>query len=185
MGVLFSTNKRFRFLILGLDGVGKKKILYRIKHNQDYPTLPSKGIFIEETQFNIHSGIQYDLYMMVFCGQCKIREFWPNTYKNMNADALIFVIDATDKCRIEETKEEIHILNNNEDFKNDPFLILVNKTDVPLSMKSIELVKVLGLENLSKKRKWNIIDTNALVDIKLGGIDKGLIWLLNTLTYDH
>lgn len=50
----------------------------------------------------------------------------------MQADAVIFMIDAADASRFEEAREELEFLLNDEGLAEVPFLIMGNKCDDPV-----------------------------------------------------
>jgi ADP-ribosylation factor related protein 1 len=96
-------------LILGLDNAGKSTLLEMIK------SLYSTTLFQPE---NIHPTIGQnigrvtvgDIEKLVFAfwdlgGQENLRKLWEEYYRE--SDALIFVVDATDKGRIEECKDTL------------------------------------------------------------------------------
>lgn len=61
-------------------------------------------------------------------GQRAIRPYWQNYFTN--TDALIFVIDSTDKRRLEECGLELANLLEQEKLQNVPVLIFANKQDL-------------------------------------------------------
>ncbi|EAL70115.2 ADP-ribosylation factor-related [Dictyostelium discoideum AX4] len=172
MGFSFIEKKDFkRFLILGIDNSGKKKIMYRLKFNKDIPTRPEKGFFVEtfERRFKYNNE---DV-----CGQNMIRPLWPNYYTD-ETNGLIFVVDSSDQERIEEVRLEIKKLDENiKIFKNHPFLIFANKQDLKNSLSIEQLIDKLELNKLSLNRKWHIQSSNAITG---DGLEFGLNWLFSS-----
>lgn len=52
----------------------------------------------------------------------------------MGAQALIFVVDSSDKDRIDEARQELHRIVNDREMRNVIILIFANKQDVPGGM---------------------------------------------------
>lgn len=61
-------------------------------------------------------------------GQSEIRPYWRCYYPNTNA--LVFVIDSSDKERMDIAKQELFLLLQEDDLQNVPVAILANKQDI-------------------------------------------------------
>lgn len=63
-------------------------------------------------------------------GQGRYRSLWEHYYSDVQA--IIFVLDSTDKIRIVVAKEEIQILLNHPDIKSTriPILFFANKVNI-------------------------------------------------------
>ena len=61
-------------------------------------------------------------------GQKSIRPYWKNYFDQ--TDALVYVIDAADKKRLEETGIELKALLDDEKLQNVPVLVFANKSDL-------------------------------------------------------
>ena len=70
-------------------------------------------------------------------GQKSIRPYWKNYFDQ--TDALVYVIDAADKKRIEETGIELKALLEDEKLKNVPVLVFANKSDLLSAMSPDEV----------------------------------------------
>ena len=62
-------------------------------------------------------------------GQDKIRPLWRHYFNN--TQGFIFVVDCSDRDRIEEAKQELHCIINNREMKDALILIFANKQDLP------------------------------------------------------
>jgi small GTP-binding protein len=62
-------------------------------------------------------------------GQEKIRRLWQHYYQG--SDGLIFVVDSSDRERIDEAREELHGILSWGDMSNVPIVIIANKQDLP------------------------------------------------------
>ncbi|KAK9139201.1 hypothetical protein Scep_008882 [Stephania cephalantha] len=77
-------------------------------------------------------------------------------------DAVVYLIDAYDKERFVESKNELDALLSDEALANVPFLVLGNKIDIPYAASEDELRYHLGLTNFTTgKGKVNLSDSNV------------------------
>ena len=140
-----------RILLLGLDGAGKTTILYRVKLNENIQTIPTIGFNVETV--TPCRGITFTVWDVG--GQYKIRPLW--RYYFQNTEGLFYVVDSSDTERINESAEELHNILSDYDMSNIPVVIMANKQDLPNSLDSDELIKLLHLDKLSlTKNKWFI-----------------------------
>ena len=168
MGALFSLfqKKDVNGLMLGLDGAGKTTLLYSLKLNQIVNTIPTIGFNVEQVKYNRFNLILWDI-----GGQDKIRGLWKHYYNNVQI--IIYMIDSNDTNRIQESKNELHKILQEDQLQNiDAVLIFNNKIDLPNSLSNLELTEILELENI--KQNWHIQSCCA---IKKKGIYDGLKWL--------
>merc|ERR1712083_499798 len=63
----------------------------------------------------------------------------------MGVDGIIFIVDAADRTRFEEAREELSGLLDQQALANVPFVVLGNKIDIPTAASEDELRNVLGL----------------------------------------
>ena len=96
-------------LILGLDNAGKSTLLERIKST--YSTTQFQPENIRPTigqnigRITVGDSVQLNMAFWDLGGQENLRRIWEEYYRE--SDALIFVVDATDKGRIEECKDTL------------------------------------------------------------------------------
>ncbi|KAJ3110661.1 ADP-ribosylation factor protein 3, partial [Physocladia obscura] len=116
-------DKQVRFLILGLDNAGKTSILKRLAQEDITNAKPTQG-------FNIKSVTQDGINMNVWDigGQKSIRPYWRNYFDATNV--LIYVIDSSDRVRLEETGLELNLLLEEAKLSGVPLLVLANKQDL-------------------------------------------------------
>ena len=106
-------------------------------------------------------------------GQGKYRDMWQRYYES--AEAIIFVVDASDQLRIRVAKNELDLLLEDEVLmKRDvPIMFFANKMDLDEAMSALEVSEALELDNITD-RTWNIQGCSA----KTGaGIDDGMKWV--------
>ena len=164
----FGTKDR-RVLMLGLDGAGKTTITMKLKFGDTVNTVPTIGFGVETIQFK---NLKFNVWDIG--GQDKIRVFWKHYFPG--TDALIYVVDTSDKKRVKLCKEELHKILTDEDLKGIPVLILANKMDLNV-MSSLEVTNNLDLEAL-KGREWYCQGCSALNG---SGLYEGFNWLANKL----
>ncbi|KAK2516842.1 hypothetical protein Q9233_013605 [Columba guinea] len=93
--------------------------------------------------------------------------------------AIIFVIDSSDKLRMVVAKEELNTLLNHPDVKHRrlPILFFANKMDLRDAISSVKVSQLLSLENI-KDKPWHICASDAL---KGEGLQEGVDWLQDHL----
>jgi small GTP-binding protein len=157
-------------VMVGLDAAGKTTVLYRMKLGTVVTTYPTVGFNVEKLEYRNLIFTVWDL-----GGQTKTRKIWEHYY---NTDALIFVVDSSDRDRIEEAHEELLKLLHREEMRDAVLLVLANKQDLPHAMTTAELTDKLGLNGIGRTRKWLVQETCATVG---DGLHEGLDWLALTI----
>lgn len=155
--------------MLGLDAAGKTTVLYKLKLDQPVTAIPTVGFNVETVTFkNVKFGI-WDV-----GGQDKIRPLWRHYYTG--TQGLIFVIDSSDRERIEEARQELYRIAMDRGMSDVPILIFANKQDMPNAMKPQEIQQRLELSHGPlKQRNWTVQPSTATSG---EGIYEGLSWLM-------
>ncbi|CAD5218090.1 unnamed protein product [Bursaphelenchus okinawaensis] len=156
--------------MVGLDAAGKTTILYKLKLGEIVTTIPTIGFNVETVEYKNISFTVWDV-----GGQDKIRPLW--RYYFQNTQGLIFVVDSNDRERVEEAKDELARMLNEDELRDAVLLIFANKQDLPNAMSAAEITDKLGLHNL-RNRNWYIQATCATTG---DGLYEGLDWLSNQL----
>merc|ERR1712241_146977 len=120
-----------RVVTLGLDGSGKTSILFKLKQNEFVPTIPTIGFNVETLEFKNVKITLWDV-----GGQHKLRPLWKHYY--LNTQAVIFVLDASNRERLGEAQSELVKLLSEKELKDASLLILANKQDAEAGAASIE-----------------------------------------------
>ena len=168
-GDLFS-NQEVRLLILGLDNAGKTTLLYQMQFGEVKVTVPTLGFNVESVKYENINFQMWDL-----GGQSEIRPYWRCYYPKTNA--VIFVIDSSDKERLDIAKQELFLLLQEDDLKGVPIAILANKQDVEGCLTDAQISENMALTDI-KNRQWAIFKTIA----KTGkGLDDAFKWLTGIL----
>lgn len=163
-------NRELRILLLGLDNAGKTTILRTLASEEINQITPTQGFNIKSVQ-----SAGFKLNVWDIGGQRRIRPYWRNYFEN--TDVLIYVIDSTDRNRLDETAMELTELLNDEKLSGVPLLVFANKQDLFSAAKASEIADGLQLQSL-KGRTWQIQACSAK---KNEGIDDGIQWVMKTV----
>merc|ERR1712159_960711 len=160
-----------RILMVGLDAAGKTTILYKLKLGEVVTTIPTIGFNVETVEYKNIKFTVWDV-----GGQDKIRPPWRHYYQN--TQGLIFVVDSNDRDRIDDAREELNRMLNEDELKDAVVLVFANKQDLPQAMPAAEVTEKLGLQQM-RNRQWYIQSTCATTG---DGLYEGLDWLSRTLS---
>ena len=145
-------SKVIKISFIGLDKAGKSSILKWILDERFDETNDKRTIGLEVAKFH-SAGI--DFVAWDIGGQRGFRETIWESYLQ-GSRAVIYVIDASDKERIQESQLELEkYVFGNPKFASIPILILANKQDVTSALKTQEIEQILNY-NLIKNRNKNI-----------------------------
>lgn len=152
--------------MVGLDNAGKTTILYKLHLGEVIVSHPTVGSNVEQVKYKNITLEIWDL-----GGQQTLRPFWGTYYKA--TDAIIMVVDSTDRARVGVTKSELFNLIESEDLAGTPILVLANKQDLKDAMGVAELSNALALDTI-KTHSWHIQSCCALTG---EGLMDGLEWI--------
>uniref|UniRef100_A0A0N4ZCS5 ADP-ribosylation factor-like protein 4C n=1 Tax=Parastrongyloides trichosuri TaxID=131310 RepID=A0A0N4ZCS5_PARTI len=140
----FLKSSDHRIVILGLDNAGKTTILYRMKLQQIVLTQPTVGFNCEKCKVVDGLAKGHSFALWDIGGHNNVRPLWKTYLKA--ASALVYVIDTSNKCRFDESRDELEtILISKELPIFVPILLLANKQDLPGSMEVSELKNNLDI----------------------------------------
>lgn len=173
MGVLLSTlwdyfnpSREYKLVLVGLDNAGKTTTLYKLHLGDVVLTQPTVGSNVETVTYkNVHFEV-WDL-----GGQQSMRSSWQTYYRN--TDAVVLMVDSTDRARVAMTKAELTNLLGAGDLGSAHLLVFANKQDLKDAMTVAELTDALGLHGI-KGRDWHIQACCALTG---EGLLDGLDWI--------
>ncbi|NHJ85697.1 MAG: GTP-binding protein [Asgard group archaeon] len=170
---LFRQKKQFKIAVVGLDSAGKTTMLNYLRFDKNIETLPTIGVNVEVLRReNVNLSI-FDL-----GGQLHFRSLWGTLMKG--SSAIIFVIDSSDRDRLEEAKNELWKVLLDPLYPDAPLLIVANKQDRENALSIQELIETCGL-NVSEKmgnRSWHIQPTVAITG---QGIEEAIRWIVMEL----
>ncbi|ORX60993.1 ADP-ribosylation factor [Piromyces finnis] len=162
--------KEMRILMVGLDAAGKTTILYKLKLGEIVTTIPTIGFNVETVEYKNISFTVWDV-----GGQDKIRPLWRHYYQN--TQGIIYVVDSNDRDRVQEARDELQRMLNEDELRDALLLVFANKQDLPNAMSAAEITDKLGLHSI-KQRDWYIQATCATSG---DGLYEGLEWLSQNL----
>ncbi|XP_044754896.1 ADP-ribosylation factor-related protein 1 [Coccinella septempunctata] len=167
-------------LILGLDNAGKTTYLEaaKMKLTKNYSAInPLKitttvGLNIGRIEV---SGISLNFWDLG--GQAELQSLWDKYYAESHA--IIYIVDSSDRERIDESKETFDKVIASENLKGVPLLVLANKQDIPECM-GVREVKPIFNKNaqLIGKRDCMVMPVSALTG---EGVDDGIKWLVDCI----
>lgn len=170
------TGKR-GLLVVGLDGAGKTTITYQFLLGKQVMTTPTQG---HNKELLKYGGKKYDLFDVG--GSMLVRETW-RLYARA-ADAIVFVVDASDHDRLPEATAQLRklFLGDNIDDKSKstntplldvPLLVLANKQDLPGAVNDRKVERMMELNVLPVTTRM-VMECNG----KTGdGCQAALAWL--------
>lgn len=173
----FMGKQECRVLVVGLDGSGKSTIVQRLKHGktEESEVIPTIGFNIECVEYRKMVFSLWDL-----GGAKETRGFWRFYYEG--SQGVIWVMDSSDRARVEEAREDLHRLLTEHELWDAPLLVMANKQDDPRAMQPREITEKLQLYSLAN-RNWYIVDTRAThPDASEANLHAGLDWLYETLS---
>lgn len=142
LGKLGLYNKSAKLVFLGLDNAGKSTLLQMMKYGRFVQMDKTK----HPQSDNLSLGnIQFQAFDLG--GHELARKIWTD-YLGF-VDAVVYLIDTTDRERLELAAHELRQLLDMEELQSTPFLILGNKIDIEGAVSEEELSDILGL-NLYK-----------------------------------
>lgn len=170
--------KSGKLVFLGLDNAGKTTLLHMLRDDrmgQHMPTLhPTK----EELSIGGISFTTVDL-----GGHMTARRVWKDYFPAV--DAIVFIIDAFDRERFEESKNELDSLLSDDQVASAPILILGNKIDRPGAASEEDLMQYFNLHgqttgkgNVSEKElQRRPVELYMCSVLKRQGYGDGFRWL--------
>ncbi|CAF1016679.1 unnamed protein product, partial [Adineta ricciae] len=161
---------QYRVLIMGLDASGKTTILYKLKLGETVTTIPTIGFNVETVTYK-----RTDLTFWDVGGRDKIRALIRHYFQN--TQAIVYVIDANDRERLPEATEGLLKVLPEDELREIPILIYMNKMDLKVSLTQEELIKEMRLNDI-RNRPWHVQPCSATHG---DGIFEGLDWLMRAI----
>jgi ADP-ribosylation factor-like protein 2 len=153
--------------MLGLDNAGKTTIVKKVMGEDVNTVSPTLGFIIKTIDYE-----GYKLNIWDVGGQKTLRSYWRNYFEK--TDALIWVVDATDRLRIQDCRDELQGLLLEERLAGASLLVFANKTDVDGCMTEAEILSELQLESI-RTHRWKILPCSAMTGSNL---KEGLSWVV-------
>ncbi|XP_060598982.1 ADP-ribosylation factor-related protein 1-like [Ruditapes philippinarum] len=187
MYTLFSGLWKFMFqkdeyniLILGLDNAGKTTYLEqtKMKFTKNYQGMHLNKI-TTTVGLNIGTivigGVKLKFWDLG--GQEELQSLWDKYYAESHA--VIYIVDSSDKERIDESKEAFDKMIVNETLKTVPLLLLANKQDLQdvVTVGDIKSVFNSSRELLGHRD----CRVNGVSALKGDGINEGIEWMVDCI----
>ncbi len=158
-------------LFCGLSNAGKTTIQNIFTKGDVFKTAPTLGVSLNTLSFKDMNFRIFDL-----GGQERFRE--EITPLLPFADLIVFVLDASDKKRFEEVKDEFHRILKHTNKKLTPICVLRHKSDLKKTMKEKYVISKLGLKSILD-RSWDVFSTSA---VTLDGLLDVFKWIYEQTT---
>ena len=158
MGLRGSKLPEVQVLLLGLDNAGKSTLLYKLKHNACVSTVPTIGFNVEMMETR-KSGKNIALILWDVGGQGKMREYWRSFHQD--AGAVVFVVDSSDRTRLEEARRELDKTLRSEELTGRPLILFANKQDVNGALTVTEIKDKFHLGKMCHGRDWFVQPCSA------------------------
>lgn len=160
-------------MILGLDNAGKTTILRKFCGESIDTIEPTLGFNIQTLD---HGG--YSLNFWDIGGQKSIRAYWRNYFEQ--TDGLVWVVDSADRMRLEQCRDALQNLLQQDKLAGASLLIFANKQDIEGALSSDQIMSVLELDKNDryKNRHWSIQSCSAVTG---DGLVAGMDWIVDDI----
>ena len=134
-------HRKTKLLMVGLSDSGKSEILNTLKYNE----------FIKEEKYDFFhlKSFEYMNFSMKIFTIGSAADIFP-VYRKffVDVDGVIFVIDSTDRYKIDEARKYLFKFSEDEHLKNSVFLIFATKQNLKNAMNSDELQDKLEIKKI-------------------------------------
>jgi ADP-ribosylation factor-like protein 2 len=152
-----------------LDNAGKTTILKKFNGEDIDSISPTLGFSIKTLEYG---GLTLNVWDVG--GQKSLRSYWRNYFEE--TDGILWVVDAADRKRLRDCRDELHALLAAERLAGASLLVLANKQDIAGAATAEEIAAALelGSERFAT-RHWHICPVSAVTG---AGLVAAVDWLV-------
>ena len=158
--------RKCHFFCAGLENSGKTTLLNILASGEVVQTAPTIGLNVKSFRKGGVNMKAWDI-----GGQQKFRDEWGRYTRG--CDVIVFMVDASDRKKIDTARYELHRLLENPELSKVPLLVLGNKVDTEPHMSHDNVIQALNLDYITEN-KWTMINISCTRNINL---DKVVEWL--------
>jgi len=161
-----------RIFVFGLSKSGKAPIIEKFREIVRNRRIPNTDIDLSEIFLDEILIMKYEA-----SGTGRFDDFWTPYLKQQ--DALVFVLDLTQKDKFQDAKETLHKVANIEGMENLPLLIIFNRADLEINVEEIlPVVKLMDIGSLPQNDiKYFIASENIEEELA-----RAFAWLVLKIT---
>ena len=158
--------------IFGLDNAGKTCLLRSLAGNFDFDTVSTVGLLQESFMYD-------DIQLTVFDlgGGANFRSIWTRFFAEIWG--FIYVVDASDPTRFEESRTTLEQMLEHEMVKGKPFIVVANKQDKEGAVPASKLKSLMKLGR--KVQIFDAVVTNIEDNKCNEGVSKAVSALLGEI----
>jgi len=169
-------NKSARLVLLGLDNAGKTTLLHMLRDNRMVQHTPTHHPTTEELTMGNVTFHAHDV-----GGHAAVRKVWEDYYQDV--DAIVYIVDASDRDRLGESKAELERLFMTCERTSIPVLVLGNKVDAEGALSEPQFREAMGLTQTTGKGGGALLQGERPHEVYMcsiaerSGYGEGFLWL--------